>query len=74
MTVQSIAGRALHAAEGRVVSAAEGVRKAAEPGGDVVSLSEQAIRLLQATHQHRAAIELAKTADEIAQSAIDLIA
>ena len=76
MTVEGIAAQALNAASSRVSSAADGVRRSAEPdpGGDLVSLSEQAVRLLQAKHEHGAAIELARTADEIAQSAIDLIA
>ena len=74
MTIQGIAGQALGAAAERLASAAEGVRRAAEPGEDTVSLSEQAVRLLQAKHEHRAALELARTADEIQQSLIDLIA
>lgn len=75
MTIQGIAAGALSAATGRVASAADGVRRAAEPStGDSVSLSDEAVRLLQARSEYHAAIELARTADEIQQSAIDLLA
>ena len=74
MTIQGIAGQVLASASERLAEAAQGVRRSVEPGEDTVSLSEQAVRLLQAKHEHRAALELAHTADEIQQSVIDLIA
>ncbi|MEZ5365732.1 MAG: hypothetical protein R2748_26225 [Bryobacterales bacterium] len=75
MTIQAIAAAALSTASGRAASAAEGVRRAGEPQvEDSVSLSEQAVRLLKAHTEYEAAIELARTADEIQRSAVDLLA
>jgi hypothetical protein len=78
MTIQATAITALAAASQRAASAAEGVRRAAAPpvetGGDSASLSEEAVRLLAASRESEAAVELARTADELTQTTIDLLA
>ena len=78
MTIQGTAITALAAAAERAENAAEGVRRAAAPplegGGDAVSLSEEAVRLLAASREFEAAVELARTGDELTKTAIDLLA
>jgi hypothetical protein len=69
MTVSATALVALSQAIERVDQAAEGFRKATQPSAgddDHVDLSTEAVRLLVANNGYDAAIELAKTADEIA--------
>jgi hypothetical protein len=78
MTIHGIAASALGAAQRGVEAAAEGVRRRAEPqrqdSGDTVSLSEEAAGLLRARREYETAIKLARTADEIAETTIDLLA
>jgi flagellar hook protein FlgE len=68
---------ALSQAIERVDQAAEGIRNATQPSAgdaDQLDLSTEAVRLLVAKNGYDAAIELARTADEISQRAIDLLA
>ncbi len=78
MTIQSTALTALAAAAERVEAAAEGVRRASAPPSadqvDSASLSEEAVGLLAASREFKAASELARTGDELAQTTIDLLA
>ena len=78
MTIQATAITALAAASQRVEAAAEGVRRASAPatgaGGDSVSLSEEAVRLLAASREFEAAVELARTGDELTKTTLDLLA
>lgn len=77
MSIQPTAIAALAAATERVGSAAEGVRRAAAPpgrDGDSVSLSEEAVRLLAASREFEAAVELARTGDELTKTVLDLLA
>jgi hypothetical protein len=77
MTVANVAAGAVRAASAGVEKAVEGVRRAAAPSGaaqDSASLSEEAVRLLVAAREYESAIELARTADEIAEATIDLMA
>ncbi len=57
--------------------AAEGVRRATQPGpasADRLDLSTEAVKLLAARTAVQASLELAKAADEINEHAIDLLA
>jgi len=77
MNVSSIALTALAQAQKQLASAAEGVSQASTPallGEDQLDLSEQAVKLLAAKTSFRVAIELAKTADEVTQESLDLLA
>ena len=77
MTVSTTAQVALSQALERVDQAAAGINKAARPSADAqdqVDLSTEAIGLLVASNGYDAAIGLAKTADEISRTAIDLLA
>ncbi|MBI1357903.1 MAG: hypothetical protein GC160_26495 [Acidobacteria bacterium] len=82
MTIGSIAQSALLESSTRVQSAAQQVRRASAPVEDItavaateqVELSDAAVSLLQAQRQYETSLKLAKTADEIAQSSIDLLA
>jgi len=80
VTISAASLTALAEARQSVETAAEGVRRAAQPAaaaqgaGDSVELSEQAVRLVAAQRQFEAAIELAETADEIARESLDLLA
>lgn len=78
MTIQATAITALAAASERVERAAEGIRRASAPpgqdGADTVSLSEEAVRLLAASREFEAAIELARTGDELTETTLDLLA
>lgn len=77
MNVSTTALTALSQAAERVDRAAEGIARATHPPAaleDQVELSTEAVRLLVAKNGYDAAIELAKTADEIDQQAIDLLA
>lgn len=76
MTIQATAITALAAASERVESAAEGVRRASAPparDGDSVSLSEEAVRLLATSREFEAAVELARTGDELTKTTLDLL-
>ena len=76
MTIQATALTALAAAQQRAEAAAEGVRRASSPSpaGDSVDLSEEAVRLLAASREFEAAIELARTGDELTQATLDILA
>jgi flagellar hook protein FlgE len=77
MTVSATAQVALAHALKRVDQAAAGINKATRPSADApdqVDLSTEAIGLLVARNGYDAAIGLAKTADEINRTAIDLLA
>ena len=57
--------------------AAEGIRRAAQPEAgsvDQLDLSTEAVKLLAARTAVQASLEVVKTADEINQYAIDLLA
>ncbi len=56
--------------------AAEGIRRATQPetGSDQLDLSTEAVKLLAARTAVEASLEVLKTADEINQHAIDLLA
>lgn len=77
MTVSGTALAALFQAMGRVERAAEGIAKASRPtveANDQADLSTEAVDLLVARNGYDAAIQVAKTADEMSRSAIDLLA
>ena len=77
MTVSATALVALSQALERVDQAAEGISNATQPSvglDDQLDLSAEAVRLLVAKEGYDAAIELAKTADEMSQRALDLLA
>lgn len=78
MTVSATALVALSQAIERVDQAAKGVRKATQPAAgrtdDYVDWSTDAVGLLVAKNGYDAAIELARTADEMSQRAMDLLA
>jgi hypothetical protein len=77
MMVTATALAALSQAHERVAQAAQGLREATAAGpalDDQVDLSAEALRLLVAKDGYDAAIELAKTADEMSRRAIDLLA
>jgi len=77
MTVSGTALIALSQALERVDQAAEGVSKATQLSvgvDDQVDLSTEAVRLLVAKNGYDAAIDLARTADEVSRRAIDLLA
>ena len=76
MTITTSALTALAEAQRQVDNAAEGVERAARPAseaGDSLNLSSEAVKLLAAKTSFDAALELAETADEIAQHTIDLL-
>lgn len=76
MTVSATALVALSQSLERADQAAEGIRRASlptDPVEDQLDLSEEAVRLLVAKNGYDAAIELAKTADEMSRTAIDLL-
>ena len=76
MTITASALTALAEAQRQLNNAAEGVERAARPAsgaGDSLDLSGEAVKLLAAKTSFRAALELAETADEIEQHAIDLL-
>ena len=57
--------------------AAEGIRRATQPeagSADQLDLSTEAVKLLAARTAVQASLEVAKTADEVNQYAIDLLA
>jgi hypothetical protein len=77
MTVSATALAALSQALERVDQAAEGLSKATQPSVDVddrADLSAEALRILVAKDGYDAAIDLAKTADELSRTAIDRLA
>ena len=77
MSISSIALMALAEAREQLDRSAEGIRQATAPyveGADQVDLSEQAVKLLAAQTSYRAALELARTADEVAEETLDLLA
>ena len=78
MNIQATALTALAAAAERAKSAAEGVSRAAAQATandvDSANLSEEAVRLLAASREFEAAVELARTGDELARTTIDLLA
>ena len=77
MSISSVALVALAQAREQLDRSAEGVREASAPpveGADQVDLSEQAVNLLVARTSYRAALELARTADEVAEETLDLLA
>ena len=77
MGVSATAFVALSQAAKRVDQAAEGIARAIRPAGDIddhVELSVEAVSMLVAKNEYDAAMELAKTADEISRGAIDLLA
>lgn len=83
MTVFATALAALSHARERVDDAAEGVAKSTRPAVeasnqavgpvDQLDLSTEAVHLLAAKNGYDAALELAKTADEMSQRTIDLL-
>jgi len=77
MSILSIALVALAQASDQLGRSAEGIRQATAPlveGTDQVDLGEQAVKLLAARTSYRAALELARTADEVAEETLDLLA
>ena len=77
MSVSAIALAGITSAVEQFDEAAEAVRKAtsSNPGtADRVDLSSAAVKLLAARTAYQAAIEVAKSADEISEHAIDLLA
>ena len=77
MGISSIALVALAQAREQLDQSAEGIRQATAPyveGTDQVDLSEQAVKLLAARTSYRAALELARTADEVAEETLDILA
>lgn len=82
MSVLTAALSGMSAAREQLDLAAEGIRRATSPRvsgeprqvqGDRVELSEAAVRLLAARTAFKAAVELARTADEIDREAIGLL-
>jgi fumarate hydratase class II len=77
MTVSGTALAALSQAQQRVDQAAEGVRKATAPATalhDQLDLSTEAVGLLAAKIGYDSAIGLARAADEISRTTLDLLA
>ena len=77
MTISGTTNAALSHALERVNHAAEGVAKASRPtieAADQLDMSTEAVHLLVAKNGYDAAIELAKTSDEISRQTIDLLA
>jgi hypothetical protein len=77
MSISSIALVALAEAGEQLDRSSEGIRQTTAPfvkGTDQVDLSEQAVKLLSARASYRAALELAQTADEVAEETLDLLA
>ena len=77
MSVSAIALAGITSAVEQFDEAAEGIRKATSVNpetADRVDLSAEAVKLLTARTAYKAAIEVAKTADEISEQAIDLLA
>ena len=77
MSVSAIALAGITSAVKQFDEAAEGVRRATSSDPettDRADLSEAAVKLLTARTAYKAAIEVAKSADEINEHAIDLLA
>ena len=77
MSISSIALVALAQAREQLDRSAEGIQRATAPSverEDQVDLSEQAVKLLAARTSCRAALDLARTADEVAEETLDLLA
>jgi hypothetical protein len=78
MTIQATAQVAMTQALEDVEHAAAAIARATQPqsvvAGDRADLSTEAVQLLAASRAFEAAAELAKTADEVAEATIDLLA
>lgn len=76
MNISATALTNLVAAQEQLDRSAEGVRRATLPqrGQDQLDLSQEVVRLLVARTSFRAAIELAKVADEATEASLDLLA
>ncbi len=77
MSISATALTTINQALEQVDRAAEGVRRATlplrEPTADSVDLSTEAVRLLSARSAFEAGIVLARTADEIERTTLDLL-
>jgi flagellar basal body rod protein FlgG len=77
MNAISIALQGLEQADARLTAATsqiaeDGTAQSGDPGGDVVSLSEEMVALMSAQTQYSANIDSLKTADQMETTALDI--
>ncbi len=76
MDISAIASAGLDVAQSRFDKAATGIASTgtgAAPVGDIVSLSQQAVSLLSASHEFQTDVQLARVADAMHKTTLNLL-
>ena len=78
MDISAIASAGLDVAQSRFDKAATGIASASDststaPSGDIVSLSQQAVSLLSASHEFQTDLQLAHVADAMHKTTVNLL-